>query len=257
MIALRDTNQVALRYIRALLRQPAWVGISLVQPVIWLLLFGAVFKRTADIPGFASGSYIEFLAPGVVVMLAVSSAGWVGMGFIEDINRGTMDRLLVSPIWRGALNLGSVAQSVLSIVIQSMIVIALSLAVGAHFRNGIAGVAVLVAVAGLLGAVFASLSNGVAVLTRQRETLIGIVTMVTLPLVFLSSALMQQSLLPGWIQWVAKFNPVNWAAQAGRSAAGANADWGLIGTRVGFLALLLLASAAFATRAFNAYQRSI
>lgn len=257
MIALRDTNQVALRYIRALLRQPAWLGISLVQPVIWLLLFGAVFKRTADIPGFASGSYIEFLAPGVVVMLAVSSAGWVGMGFIEDINRGTMDRLLVSPIWRGALNLGSVAQSVLSIVIQSMIVIALSLAVGAHFRNGIAGVAVLVAVAGLLGAVFASLSNGVAVLTRQRETLIGIVTMVTLPLVFLSSALMQQSLLPGWIQWVAKFNPVNWAAQAGRSAAGANADWGLIGTRVGFLALLLLASAAFATRAFNAYQRSI
>jgi ABC-2 type transport system permease protein len=254
---LRHTWQVALRYIRALLRQPAWVGISLVQPVIWLLLFGALFKRTADIPGFSGGSYIEFLTPGVVVMLAISSAGWVGMGFIEDINRGTMDRLLVSPIWRGALNLGSVAQSVLSIVVQSAIVIGLSIAVGARFHNGVAGVAVLVAVAGLLGAVFASLSNGVAVLTRQRETLIGIVTMVTLPLTFLSSALMQQSLLPGWIQWIAKFNPVNWAAEAGRSAAGTNADWGLIATRTGLLALLLLASAAFATRAFNAYQRSI
>jgi ABC-2 type transport system permease protein len=254
---LRHTWQVALRYIRALLRQPAWVGISLVQPVIWLLLFGALFKRTADIPGFSGGSYIEFLTPGVVVMLAISSAGWVGMGFIEDINRGTMDRLLVSPIWRGALNLGSVAQSVLSIVVQSVIVIGLSIAVGARFHNGIAGVAVLVALAGLLGAVFASLSNGVAVLTRQRETLIGIVTMVTLPLTFLSSALMQQSLLPGWIQWIAKFNPVNWAAEAGRSAAGTNADWGLIATRTGLLALLLLASAAFATRAFNAYQRSI
>jgi ABC-2 type transport system permease protein len=255
--ASRHTWQVALRYIRALLRQPAWVAISLVQPVIWLLLFGALFERTADIPGFAGGSYIEFLTPGVVVMLAISSAGWVGMGFIEDINRGTMDRLLVSPIWRGALNLGSVAQSVLSIVIQSMIVIGLSLAVGAHFHNGVAGVAVLVAVAGLLGAVFASLSNGVAVLTRQRETLIGIVTMVTLPLVFLSSALMQQSLLPGWIRWIAEFNPVNWAAQAGRSATAHNADWGLIGSRAGFLVLLLLASAAFATRAFSAYQRSV
>ena len=190
-------------------------------------------------------------------MLAVSSAGWVGMGFIEDINRGTMDRLLVSPIWRGALNLGSVAQSVLSIVIQSVIVIGLSLAVGAHFHNGVAGVAVLVAVAGLLGAVFASLSNGVAVLTRQRETLIGIVTMVTLPLTFLSSALMQQSLLPSWIRWVAKFNPVNWAAQAGRSAASSDADWGLVASRAGLLVLLLLASAAFATRAFNSYQHSI
>jgi ABC-2 type transport system permease protein len=257
MMFLRHTWQVALRYIRALLRQPAWVAISLVQPVIWLLLFGALFKRTVDIPGFASGSYIEFLAPGIVVMLAVSSAGWVGMGFIEDINRGTMDRLLVSPIWRGALNLGSVAQSVLSIAIQSLIVIGLSLAVGAHYGGGVAGVFVLVGVSALLGAVFASLSNGVAVLTRQRETLIGIVTMVTLPLTFLSSALMQQSLLPGWIQWVARFNPVNWAAEAGRSAAAAHADWALIASRTGFLALLLVASAAFATRAFNAYQRSI
>lgn len=105
---------------------------------------------------------------------------------------------------------------------------------------------------------FASLSNGVAVLTRQRETLIGIVTMVTLPLTFLSSALMEQSLLPRWIRWIrwiAMFNPVNWAAEAGRSAAGANADWALIATRTGFLALLLLDSAAFATRAFAAYQR--
>ena len=257
MTVVRHTKQVALRYIRALLRQPAWVAISLVQPVIWLLLFGGVFKRAADIPGFTGGSYIEFLTPGIVVMLAVSAAGWVGMGFIEDINRGTMDRLLVSPIWRGALNLGSVAQSVLSIVIQSAIVIGLALAVGARFDGGAAGVAVLVAVAGMLGAVFASLSNGVAVLTRQRETLIGVVTMVTLPLTFLSSALMQPSLLPGWIRWIAKFNPVNWAADAGRSAAGAHADWGLIATRTGFLALVLLASAAFATRAFNSYQRSI
>src|SRR5262249_37298854 len=71
MTALRDAGQVALRSIRALLRQPAWVGISLVQPVIWLLLFGALFKRTADIPGFSGGSYIQFLTPGVVVMLAI------------------------------------------------------------------------------------------------------------------------------------------------------------------------------------------
>jgi len=257
MTAVHHTNQVALRCIRALLRQPAWVGISLVQPVVWLLLFGAVFKKAADIPGFEGGSYVEFLTPGIVVMLAVSTAGWVGMGFIEDINRGTMDRLLVSPIWRGALNLGSVAQSVLTIAIQSLIVIGLAVAVGARFSNGVAGIAVLVALAGLLGAVFASLSNGIAVLARQRETLIGIVTMVTLPLVFLSGALMQQSLLPGWIQWIARFNPVNWAAQAGQSATTAHADWSLIGTRMGLLALLLLASASFATRAFNAYQRSI
>jgi ABC-2 type transport system permease protein len=143
------------------------------------------------------------------------------------------------------------------IVVQSVIVIGLSLAIGARFGGGVGGVAVLVAVAGLLGAVFASLSNGLAVLTRQRETLIGAVTTITLPLVFLSSALMQQSLLPGWIRWLARFNPVDWAAAAGRSATEANPDWGLIASRAGLLVLLLVASAAFATRAFTTYQRSI
>jgi ABC-2 type transport system permease protein len=95
------------------------------------------------------------------------------------------------------------------------------------------------------------------VLARQRETLIGVVTMVTLPLTFLSSALMQQSLLPDWIRWVARFNPINWATEASRSAAASNPDWSLVASRAGFLFLLLLASAAFATRAFSAYQRSI
>jgi ABC-2 type transport system permease protein len=256
MTAVRHSWQVSLRYLRATLRQAAWVAISLVQPVIWLLLFGALFKSVADIPGFAEDSYIEFLAPGVIVMLAVFTAGWTGMGLIEDINRGVMDRLLVSPIWRGALNAGSVAQSVVTIMAQSVVVIGLALLVGARF-NGVGGVAILLLVAGLLAAIIASLSNAVAILTRQREALIGIVTMVTLPLTFLSTSLMQGSLLPGWVDWAAKFNPVNWAAEAGRSASTQELDWGLVGTRVGLLAVLLVVSAALATRAFNAYQRSI
>ena len=71
------------------------------QPLIWLLLFGALFKAVTQIPGFGGGSYIDYLTPGVVVMLAVSSAGWTGMGFIEDMNSGVMDRMLVSPAGAG------------------------------------------------------------------------------------------------------------------------------------------------------------
>jgi ABC-2 type transport system permease protein len=240
-----------------MLRQPAWVAISLVQPVIWLLLFGALFKEVAHVPGFGRGSYVDFLAPGVVIMMAISTAGWTGMAFIDDINRGVMDRMLVSPIWRGALNLGSVTQCVVSIVVQSLVVVGLALLVGAHFANGVVGVAVLILVAALLAATFASLSNGVGVLARQRETLIGLVTMVTLPLTFLSTALMRENLLPGWIRWAARFNPVNWATEAGRTAATGRIDWSLLGSRIGLLTLLLIASATFATRAFRSYQRSI
>jgi ABC-2 type transport system permease protein len=254
--ALRQTRQVSLRYLRALYRQGAWIGITLTQPIIWLLLFGALFKSVAHIPGF-HGSYINFLTPGVVVMLAVSSAGWTGMGFIEDINNGVMDRVLASPVWRGALNLGSVAQAVLTVVIQTTIIVLLALALGADFRNGIGGVLILILVAALLAASFASLSNGLGMIARQREALIGAVSFVLLPLTFLSGALMQQSLVPNWIETVSKFNPVNWAVEAGRSAAMADTDWGLVASRVGFLTVLLVLCATFATRAFGAYQRSL
>ena len=255
--ALRQTWQVNLRYLRVLRRQPAYLGITLTQPIIWLLLFGALFKAVTEIPGFHGGSYVDFLTPGVVVMLAVSSAGWTGMSFIEDINAGVMDRLLVSPVWRGALNLGSVAYAMVTIVIQTALIVLLALALGANYVNGVGGVLILILVAALLGAAFASLSNGIGMLARQRETLIGAVSLVLLPLTFLSSALMQQSLVPGWIRTVSKLNPVNWAVEAGRSAAMQKTDWGLVASRVGLLVALVVLCAAFATRAFATYQRSL
>jgi ABC-2 type transport system permease protein len=242
---------------RVFLRQPAFLGITLVQPVIWLLLFGALFKAVARIPGFAGGSYIDFLTPGVVVMLAVFSAGWNGMGFIEDIHGGVMDRMLASPVWRGALNVGTVFYGAFTVVLQTAVIVLLGLALGADYRGGVGGVLLLIVIAALLAAAFASLSNGLAVLARQRETLIGAVTFVQLPLTFLSAALMQRSLVPGWVRTVSKFNPVNWAVEAARSAAMQKIDWGLVGSRIGLLVALAVVSAAFAARAFTKYQRSL
>jgi ABC-2 type transport system permease protein len=257
MTAARQTWQVTLRGIRVLLRNPAYLGITLTQPIIWLLLFGALFKAITRIPGFDGGSYINFLTPGVVVMLAVSSAGWSGMGFIEDMSTGVLDRQLVSPVWRGALNAGTVLYAALLVSLQTVLIVLLALALGANYVGGVGGVALLILVAALLAAAFSSLSNAVAMLARQREALIGAVTFVLLPLTFLSTALMQQSLVPGWIRSVARFNPVNWAVEAGRSAAMSHTDWGLVAGRIGLLAGLTLISAMLATRAFARYQRSL
>jgi ABC-2 type transport system permease protein len=257
MSALRPTWQVTLRGARVLRRQPAFLAITLTQPIIWLLLFGALFKAITEIPGFGGGSYINYLTPGIIVMLAVSSAGWTGMGFIEDINGGVMDRLLVTPAWRGAINAGTVLYAVLQVLIQTALIVLLALALGANFVGGFGGVLLLMLVAGLLAATFASFSNAIAVLARQRETLIGAVSFVLLPLTFLSGALMQKSLAPAWIQEVSRFNPVNWAVEAGRSAAMQHVDWGLVGPRLGLLAALALAAGWLATRAFARYQRSL
>lgn len=256
-LALRQTWQINLRYLRAFVRQPAWVAIALVQPIIWLLLFGGLFKRVVEIPGFQGGSYIEFLTPGVVVLTAVMSAGWNGMGFIEDMRRGVLDRVLVAPMWRGALNAGSLLYAILTIALQVLIIIGIGLAAGASFENGVGGVAILVLVACLLAGSVAALSNGLALVARQRETLIGAVTFVTLPITFLSTTFMPPGLIPGWVRSVARFNPVNWAVEAGRSATTRGTDWSLVLTRIGLLAALLLLSASLATMAFRAYQRSV
>jgi ABC-2 type transport system permease protein len=257
MTAVRHMAYMALRDLRALWRQPWYVAVTLVQPLIWLLLFGELFKRVADLPGFGHESYIAYLAPGVVIMSALFSSGWNGMATIEDINRGVTDRLLVSPIRRSALIAGRVAQSAIVVVIQSLIMIGLALAVGASFPGGVLGVIVLIVVSGLLGASFGALSNSLALVTRQEESLIGAVTFLVLPLTFLSTALMRDELLPGWMRTAADVNPVDWAIEAGRSATAANTDWGLVATDAGLLVALLLACGALATRAFRSYQRSV
>lgn len=257
MKALRDARHMTVRHMRALLRQPWWIAVTLVQPIIWLLLFGALFKNVVEIPGFASSSYIQLLTPGVIVMTAFFSSGWGGMAMIDDLERGVIDRFLVSPVSRSSLVLGRILQGSVSILVQALIIVVLALILGASFPNGVWGVAILFAVAALVGACFGALSNGVALLVRREESLIGLMQFLLLPLTFLSGAFMQLSLAPAWIQTVAKFNPVNWAVEAGRSAAMESADWGLILSRsallLGFAVLCLL----FATRAFRTYQRSV
>ncbi len=254
-LLLRHTSALTVRQLLALWRQPWFVAITLVQPMIWLLLFGALFKRVVDIPGFHGGSYIDFVTPGIVMMSAIGSAGWHGMGWINAIDRGIMDRFLVSPVSRVALVAASVAQSVVVILIQTLIIIGVAIALGASLSAQ--GVVALLALAALLGGAICALSDGLALMTRQEETLIGAVQFVVLPATFLSSAMMAMNLAPGWISGTARFNPLNWAVEASRSAASGGADWSLVGVRFGLLGVLLAVSFWFAGRAIGSYQRSV
>jgi ABC-2 type transport system permease protein len=257
MTVIRHTLYMTIRHLRELWRQPWFVGVTLVQPVIWLLLFGALFKKVVEIPGFHGGSYIAFLAPGVVVMTAMFNSAWSGMALIEDLNRGVTARFLVSPVRREALIAGRIVKEAVVVVIQSLIIVALALIVGANFPGGPGGLAALFAVSALLGAAFGALSNGFALIMRQEEALIGAVQFIVLPLTFLSSTFLQPNLMPRWMARAADFNPVNWAVVAGRGAVSANPDWAVVLGRAGLLAALLALTLAFATRAFRSYQRSV
>ena len=255
---LADTGYLTGRKIHALVRQPWVLTFSIVQPAIWLFLFGELFKKIIDIPGFgAHGSYLNYLIPGIVAMSAMSNNMWAGMTMIEEIERGTLNRFLVSPASRIGIMNATVAEQSVSTSIQTIIILLLGLAGGASYPGGVGGCAVLVVGSILVGVVFGALSNLTGMLLRSREAIIGVYTFFMLPLIFLSSAFMQTKLMPGWMQAIASRNPLNWVVQVGRSVLSASPDWGAIAVRCGGLLALAVICVALSVYTFRSYAKNV
>ena len=257
MTAIAQSFYMTQRHTRALIRQPWFVAITIVQPFVWLVLFSSLFRSVTEIPGFTSAAtYLDYLVPGVVVMTALFSSGWSGMGMLDDMERGILDRFLASPTHRSSLIVGRLAHEAINLGIQAAIIGVVAWLMGARFEGGLAGYAVLVVAAALLAAAFGSISNALALTIRQRESVIGANQFLVLPLTFLSAAFMPLTLVPEWIATVAHANPVNWAVEAGREALTASPDWSLVALRMAGLLVVALLAAGLATRAFRGYQRS-
>ena len=252
---LSDTRHLLWRHVLTTWRIPIWIFVTLVQPVIWLAIYGQLFRRVVEIPGFAASSYIQFLTPGVVVMTALFGSAWSGMGIIEDLNDGVMDRMLATPVHRGALISARVLHAALTVVVQSVLILAMGLLLGARLQGGAAGGLAILLLASMLGAGFSALSNGLALVTRREETLIAIVNFFGLPLTFLSTAFMAADLMPGWIRTLSRFNPVNWAVNASRDAMLGRA-WGSVWMDCALLAAFVVGAVTLATQAFRAYRSS-
>jgi ABC-2 type transport system permease protein len=225
---------------------------------IWLFLFGELFRRVIDIPGFHfGGSYLDYLIPGIVAMNAMSGNMWAGMAMIEEIERGTLNRFLVSPASRIGIMNATVAEQAVSTTVQTLIILVLGLAGGARYPGGFPGVLVLIVASVLVGVVFGALSNMVGMLLRSREAIIGVYTFFMLPLMFMSSAFMQTQLMPGWMQAIASRNPLNWVVQIGRSVLSTTPDWGAVAVRCGGLLALAVACVALSVVTFRSYAKNV
>lgn len=250
-----DTYQLLIRHLRTTLRLPIWIAVTLVQPVIWLTLFGQLFRNVVELPGFSTGSYIQFLTPGVVVMTSLFSAIWSGMGMVEDLKEGVLDRLLTTPLNRASLIAARVAHTSVTIAVQSILILLLGWILGAGIEGGVGGFLLILLASVLLGAGIAALSNGLALIARREETLIAVANFFGMPLVFLSTAFMSAESMPAWIRTLATWNPVNWAVEASREAM-QGAAMGDVWLKCGLLALFLMVSGWIATQAFTIYRRT-
>jgi ABC-2 type transport system permease protein len=244
------------RVLRNLARQPIWIVVMIVQPMFWLLLYSQLFRRITELPGFGTASYIDYLTPGVAVMTAFFSGSWAGMGMIEDLDRGVLERFLATPAHRGAIVFGRILESAIVATLQAVLILVTGLVLGAT-NGGLAGWLVILVASFLVAAGFAGFSHGLALLTRQEASMIAIAQFIGLPLLFFSSLLIARELIPGWMQTLSLLNPVEWAVRAARGEALPGTDWGEMGAFVLLLAAFAVATASFATWSFRSYQRTL
>jgi len=248
-----DTYHLFAKYMTITWRQPLWTLFGLAQPLIWLLIFSDLFSAMAQLQGWPTQNYATYFLPGVMVMTVLFGSAWAGVSLLREINFGTVDKMMVTPIHRGSVLFSRVLHSAATVMIQCLVLLSVAFVVDVKLNlNVLALVAGLVAV-WTLGIGFAALSNGIAIVLRREEPLVVVGNFLTLPLMFFSSAMMPVKYMPEWIQVCAVVNPINYAVDAARTMFVGKVDWLIYGK--GFAIVLLFAVVAF-TWANHTFMKS-
>jgi ABC-2 type transport system permease protein len=245
-----DTWFQFVRHIKTQIRMKFWIFINLIQPIIWLLLFPQIFKSISSLPGIG-GDYLQFLAPGVVVMTVLFGSAWAGMGMLHDIDMGILSKMLATPVTRVSIIASRVAASMAVLVVQGLIIFIIAVIMGVHIATCVPGVLLAIVLICLLGLGFSAFSNGLALLLRRPEPLMGVINFVAMPTVFLSSTMMPGQLLPHWLDTVRHFNPVDYAVVGVRGLVMTGYVWSDLWRSLLVLAAWAIAGIAFGTLMFR------
>ena len=211
-------------------RNPFVVFSALFQPVIFLVLFTAIFGQVTEgaLRGAlgANVSYITYLTPAIIIQSALVAAAGSGIGLVDDMENGMFEKVLASPINRGAMFLGKALSEVVRIVFQTILILVLGYVLlwfdsggagGTYIQTGLVGALGIVVIAIVFALWFTAFSNIVGLVTRDTESTIIGANLLQFPLLFVSSAFLPVSILPEWVQVVATFNPITYGVDAARS----------------------------------------
>jgi ABC-2 type transport system permease protein len=230
------------RWVRKLVRRPTNLTFSMIQPLIWFLLFTQAFQAVANIPGFqqitGTSSYLTFFSAAVIVQTVLTSALQSGLGMVDDVESGYLDKMRATPVRRSSILLGKVFSDGFRIVMQVSIIIALGYVLGVQVATGLPGIALILIMAMFFGIAWSGISTFVALTTRNSESTLVISIMFVFPMLFLSTAVMPKQFLAPWVQTFSMYNPVSYVADAVRGLIIRGYDWTLIGQA--FLAILVV-----------------
>jgi ABC-2 type transport system permease protein len=248
---LRDTGLIFMRSLMLTLRNPVWVFIGIMQPVLYLALYAPLLGSLPLGQGLPAGGAFNIFVPGLLVQLAMFST-FSGFGLIAELRAGVVERMRVTPISRVAMLLGRALRDVAILVVQSLLIILIALPFGLAIAPG--GIVLSLLLLALLGLIMTTFSYTVALAVRSEDVLAPTINIVFLPVLLLSGILLPMTLAPVWLQWLAALNPFSHAVNAMRALFAGDVVNGTVAFGVGLMIVLCAVSLFFAGRAFARSQ---
>jgi len=215
--AVSDTLTITHRNLLVWMRVPAYIVFTVIQPVIFVLMFRYVFGGA--IPVRVAGGYVNFLMPGIIAQTAAFATFGTAIALAQELQKGVIDRLRSMPMARSAVLTGRLVADTARMFVTILIVIGVGYAVGFRFRNGAVLAVAMVVLATVFGLAICCIAafTGLAIGDEESVQAFGLIWL--FPITFLSSAFVPISTMPGWLQAFANNQPVTYVIDTMRALA--------------------------------------
>jgi ABC-2 type transport system permease protein/oleandomycin transport system permease protein len=205
-LGLSDTMTLTRRDLMIWFRNPAFLFFTIIQPVMFVLLFRYVFGGA--IPVKVPGGYVNFLMPGIIAQTAAFASFGTAIALARQLQRGVIDRFRAMPMARSAVLLGRLTADTLRLMVTVLLILAVGYAVGFRFHNGFVPALLMVVLGVMFGVVVCTVSAFVGLAIKDEESVGSFGLVWLFPLTFVSAAFVPVASMPGWLQGFAKNQPV-------------------------------------------------
>src|SRR5450631_1561029 len=249
--AVTDTFTIARRNLLVWARVPAYIVFTVVQPVIFVLMFRYVFGGAIHVP--VKGGYVNFLMPGIIAQTAAFASFGTAIALAQELQKGVIDRLRSMPMARSAVLAGRLVADTARMLVTILIVVGVGYAVGFRFENGAVPAVLMVVLATVFGLAICLIAafTGLAIGDEESVQAFGLIWL--FPITFLSSAFVPIRSMPGWLQAFANNQPVTYVINTMRALAlGGPIEANLLKSAAWLLGIFIV----FAPLAVRAYKRA-
>ena len=214
---MSDTLTISRRNLLVWARVPAYLVFTVIQPVMFVLLFRYVFGGA--IPVNVKGGYVNFLMPGIIAQTAAFASFGTAIALAQELQKGVIDRLRSMPMARSAVLAGRLVADTGRMTVTILIVVGVGYAVGFRFDNGAPAAIAMVLLSIVFGISICLIAayTGLAIGDEESVQAFGLIWL--FPITFLSSAFVPIATMPGWLQAFAKHQPVTYVVDTMRALA--------------------------------------